>query len=94
MNREQKKKLGVLAVLGLALLVGGTFAFRAFEQQAINDREREHDVNVGGRVHDYYNRDTEKETLKTKTSLLKTIVNALLWHVSACQSILKRVSVM
>lgn len=31
MNREQKKKLGVLAVLGLALLVGGTFAFRAFE---------------------------------------------------------------
>ncbi|NHI67964.1 hypothetical protein ET009_07120 [Lactococcus garvieae] len=61
MNREQKKKLGVLAVLGLALLVGGTFAFRAFEQQAINDREREHDVNVGGRVHDYYNRDTENK---------------------------------
>lgn len=61
MNKEQKRKLGVIAVLGLTLLVGGTFAFRSFEQQAINDREREHDVNVGGRVHDYYNRDTENK---------------------------------
>ncbi|WP_251422935.1 MULTISPECIES: hypothetical protein [Lactococcus] len=61
MNKEQKRKLGVIAVLGLTLLVGGTFAFRSFEQQAINDREREHNVNVGGRVHDYYNRDTENK---------------------------------
>ena len=43
------------------MLVGGTFAFRSFEQQAINDREREHNVNVGERVHDYYNRDTENK---------------------------------
>lgn len=61
MNRELKKKLGVLAVLGLALLVGGTFAFTAFNQQATNDRLRENRADVGGRVHDYYNRDTENK---------------------------------
>lgn len=61
MNKEQKKKLGVLAVLGLALLVGGTFAFTAFNQQAINDRLRDNEFEVGGRVHDYYNRDTENK---------------------------------
>ncbi len=61
MNREQKRKLGVLAVLGLALLVGGTFAFQSFNQRAINDRLRDNEFEVGGRVHDYYNRDTENK---------------------------------
>ncbi|MEY8458042.1 hypothetical protein [Lactococcus ileimucosae] len=61
MNKEQKRKLGVLAVLGLALLVSGTFAFTAFNQQAINDRLRDNVGTVGGRVHDYYNRDTENK---------------------------------
>ncbi|WP_407513319.1 hypothetical protein [Lactococcus muris] len=41
------------------LLVGGTFAFQAFNQRAINDRLREN--TPGGRVHDYYNRDTENK---------------------------------
>uniref|UniRef100_UPI0022E8AC73 hypothetical protein n=1 Tax=Lactococcus garvieae TaxID=1363 RepID=UPI0022E8AC73 len=35
--------------------------FQAFNQQAINDRENTVQVNVGGRVHDYYNRDTENK---------------------------------
>lgn len=61
MNKEQKRKLAVIVALGVTLLVGGTFAFRAFEQQAINDRENDHLVNIGGRVHDYYNRDTENK---------------------------------
>ncbi|WP_251713113.1 hypothetical protein [Lactococcus ileimucosae] len=61
MNKEQKRKLGVLAVLGLALLVGGTFAFTAFNQRVTNDRLRDNEFEVGGRVHDYYNRDTENK---------------------------------
>ncbi|WP_338997664.1 hypothetical protein VNN28_00365 [Lactococcus formosensis] len=61
MNKEQKRKLALIAVLGAALLVGGTFAFQAFNQQAINDRLRDNEVEVGGRVHDYYNRDTENK---------------------------------
>ncbi|SFL40977.1 hypothetical protein, partial [Lactococcus garvieae] len=47
--------------LSLLGLIGGTMAFQAFNQQAINDRENEVQVNVGGRVHDYYNRDTENK---------------------------------
>lgn len=61
MNKEQKRKLALIAVLGAALLVGGTFAFQAFNQQAINDRLRDNEVEVGGRVHDYYNRETENK---------------------------------
>ncbi|MFK5005340.1 hypothetical protein ACI1UH_03175 [Lactococcus formosensis subsp. bovis] len=61
MNKEQKRKLGLIADLSAALLVGGTFAFQAFNQQAINDRLRDSEVEVGGRVHDYYNRETENE---------------------------------
>lgn len=61
MNKEQKRKLGLIAALSAALLVGGTFAFQAFNQQAINDRLRDSEVEVGGRVHDYYNRETENK---------------------------------
>ncbi|MGY0169659.1 hypothetical protein, partial [Lactococcus garvieae] len=49
------------AILSLLGLIGGTMAFQAFNQQAINDRENTVQVNVGGRVHDYYNRDTENK---------------------------------
>ncbi|WP_257617269.1 hypothetical protein, partial [Lactococcus garvieae] len=45
----------------LLLLIGGTYAFTAFNQRAINDRENQIEINVGGRVHDYYNRDTENK---------------------------------
>ena len=61
MSQEKKKKLRNIAILSLLILLGGTFAFQAFNQQAINDRLRENQVEVGGRVHDYYNRDTENK---------------------------------
>ena len=61
MTPEKKRKLRNIALLSLLGLIGGTFAFTAFNQQAINDRENEVQVNVGGRVHDYYNRVTENK---------------------------------
>ncbi|MEY8537898.1 hypothetical protein AALM99_05515 [Lactococcus muris] len=61
MNREQKRKLGLLVSLSIGLLVAGTFAFTAFNQQAINDRENNLDAAINGRVHDYYNRETENK---------------------------------
>ncbi|MEY8443883.1 hypothetical protein AALA52_06465 [Lactococcus ileimucosae] len=59
-EKKNQRRLRNLALLSLLLLlVGGTFAFQAFNQRAINDRLRE---NIpGGRVHDYYNRDTENK---------------------------------
>nr|UKS68750.1 hypothetical protein G8766_06005 [Lactococcus garvieae] len=61
MTPEKKRKLRNIAILSLLGLIGGTMAFQAFNQQAINDRENEVQFNVGGRVHDYYNRDTENK---------------------------------
>ncbi|MGY0179375.1 hypothetical protein [Lactococcus garvieae] len=61
MTPEKKRKLRNIAILSLLGLIGGTMAFQAFNQQAINDRENEVQVHVGGRVHDYYNRDTENK---------------------------------
>ncbi|MFK4926526.1 hypothetical protein [Lactococcus garvieae] len=61
MTPEKKRKLRNIAILSLLGLIGGTMAFQAFNQQAINDRENTIQVNVGGRVHDYYNRDTENK---------------------------------
>lgn len=61
MNKEQKRKLRNISLLALVGLIGGTFAFTAFNQQAINDRLRDNEFEVGGRVHDYYNRDTENK---------------------------------
>ena len=61
MTPEKKRKLRNIALLSLVGLIGGTFSFQAFNQQAINDRENEVQVHVGGRVHDYYNRDTENK---------------------------------
>ncbi|WP_341784663.1 hypothetical protein [Lactococcus garvieae] len=59
MTPEKKRKLRNIALLSLLGLIGVTFAFQAFNQQAINDRLRE---NIpGGRVHDYYNRNTENK---------------------------------
>ncbi len=59
MTPEKKRKLQNIAILSLLGLIGVTFAFQAFNQQAINDRLRE---NIpGGRVHDYYNRNTENK---------------------------------
>ncbi|QPS71937.1 DUF6273 domain-containing protein [Lactococcus garvieae] len=64
MTPEKKKnrrlRNSVLLSL-LLLLIGGTYAFTAFNQRAINDRENQIEINVGGRVHDYYNRDTENK---------------------------------
>ncbi|WP_251711769.1 hypothetical protein [Lactococcus ileimucosae] len=59
-EKKNQRRLRNLALLSLLLLlVGGTFAFQAFNQRAINDRLRE---NIpGGRVHDYYNRDTKNK---------------------------------
>ncbi|MFK4955774.1 hypothetical protein ACI1TW_06900 [Lactococcus garvieae] len=61
MTPEKKRKLRNIDLLSLLGLIGGTMAFQAFNQQAINDRENTVQVNVGGRVHDYYNRDTENK---------------------------------
>ncbi|MEY8457851.1 hypothetical protein [Lactococcus ileimucosae] len=59
-EKKNQRRLRNLALLSLLLLlVGGTFAFQAFNQRAINDRLREN--TPGGRVHDYYNRDTENK---------------------------------
>ncbi|WP_270323217.1 hypothetical protein [Lactococcus petauri] len=68
MTSEKKRKLRNIAILALLGLIGGTFAFQAFNQQAINDRLRENPADYGGRVHDYYNSDT-----KIKISLLRTL---------------------
>lgn len=56
--RQRKRKLLTIALLALALLVGGTFAYTAFNQQAINDRANDFRSHAPGRIHDYYNRDT------------------------------------
>ncbi|MDG6142434.1 hypothetical protein NGA84_03610 [Lactococcus formosensis] len=61
MTPDKKRKLRNIAILSLLGLIGGTFAFTAFNQQAINDRENDVQVNVGGRVHDYYNAETENK---------------------------------
>ncbi|NHI99169.1 hypothetical protein ET007_03345 [Lactococcus garvieae] len=61
MTPDKKRKLRNIAILSLLGLIGGTFAFTAFNQQAINDRENEVQVNVGGRVHDYYDVETENK---------------------------------
>ncbi|MEY8538898.1 hypothetical protein AALM99_10735 [Lactococcus muris] len=61
-EKKNQRRLRNLALLSLLLLaVGGTFAFQAFNQRAINDRLNEVEINVGGRVHDYYNRETENK---------------------------------
>lgn len=62
MAPEKKRKLRNIALLALLGLIGGTFAFQAFNQQAINDRLRENPVTeAAGRVHDYFNRETENK---------------------------------
>lgn len=61
MNADKKRKLRNIALLVLIGLIGGTFAFQAFNQQIINDRLREHPAPVGARVHDYFNRETENK---------------------------------
>ncbi|WP_347962870.1 DUF6273 domain-containing protein [Lactococcus formosensis] len=58
---DKKRKLRNIAILSLLGLIGATFAFTAFNQQAINDRENDVQVNVGGRVHDYYNAESENK---------------------------------
>lgn len=63
MTSEKKRKLRNIAILALLGLIGGTFAFQAFNQQAINDRLRENPADYGGRVHDYYHSDTENKDI-------------------------------
>lgn len=57
MNKEHKKRIVNIAVLTLVLLISGAFAFSNFNQRVLNDRDGDNTF-VGGRVHDYYNRDT------------------------------------
>lgn len=59
--RGQKRKLMIIAILALALIIGGTFAFTAFNQQVLNDRENDVENDLGGRVHDYYDIETENK---------------------------------
>lgn len=61
MNPEKKRKLRNIALLALLGLIGGTFAFQSFNQQAINDREGQNDHESAGRIHDYFNRETENK---------------------------------
>lgn len=63
MSLEKKRKLRNIALLALLCLIGGTFAFTAFNQQAINDRLRENPAPVGARVHDYFSRQTENKDI-------------------------------
>ena len=51
---------------GIGWLDWGTFAFAAFNQQAINDRLRENPAPVGARVHDYFSRQTENKDVFVK----------------------------
>ena len=67
MTSEKKRKLRNIAILALLGVIGGTFAFQAFNQQAINDRLRENPADYGGRVHDYYNSDTENKDIFVET---------------------------
>ncbi|QPS70756.1 DUF6273 domain-containing protein [Lactococcus garvieae] len=61
-EKKKNRRLRNYVLLSLLLLlIGGTYAFTAFNQRAINDRENQIEINVGGRVHDYYNRDTENK---------------------------------
>lgn len=46
MNADKKHRLRNIALLVLVGLIGGTFAFAAFNQQAINDRLRENPAPV------------------------------------------------
>lgn len=59
MKQNKKQKLRNILLLFLLLLIGGTFAFRAIQQQTITERSL--DNNVGGRVHDYYDVETENK---------------------------------
>ncbi|WP_242359426.1 hypothetical protein [Lactococcus petauri] len=61
MNIEKKRQLRNILILSLLTLIGVTFAFTAFNQQVINDREIENRPEAGGRVHDYFNRNTENK---------------------------------
>lgn len=61
MTPEKKRKLRNIALLALLGLIGGTFAFQSFNQQAINDREGQNNEGAAGRIHDYYNRETENK---------------------------------
>lgn len=61
MTPEKKRKLRNIALLTLLGLIGGTFAFIPLNQQVINDRANNIETNVTGRVHDYYNRDTDNK---------------------------------
>lgn len=56
--RQRKRKLITIAILALALLIGGTFTYTGFNQQVINDRANAFRSHAPGRIHDYYNRDT------------------------------------
>ncbi|WP_285141026.1 hypothetical protein [Lactococcus petauri] len=68
MTSEKKRKLRNIAILALLGLIGGTFAFQAFNQQAINDRLRENQqITVGGYTI------TTTGTQKIKISLLRTL---------------------
>ncbi|HAP15058.1 MULTISPECIES: hypothetical protein [Lactococcus] len=59
-EKKKRRQLRNFVLLSLLLLlVGGTFAFQAFNQRAINDRINENFF--GGRVHDYFDRDTENK---------------------------------
>ncbi|MEY8443274.1 hypothetical protein AALA52_03315 [Lactococcus ileimucosae] len=58
-KKKQRRLRNFVLLSLLLLLVGGTFAFQAFNQRAINDRINENPF--GGRVHDYYNRETENK---------------------------------
>ncbi|WP_081166577.1 DUF6273 domain-containing protein [Lactococcus garvieae] len=61
-TKKESRRLRNLVILSLLLLlVGGSYAFTAFNQRAINDRENQVRTNVGGRMHDYYNRETENK---------------------------------
>ncbi len=61
-EKKKRRHLRNIALLVLLLLmVIGTYAFQAFNPRAINDRENRQDIGAGGRVHDYYNRDTENK---------------------------------
>ena len=61
-TKKENRRLRNLVILSLILLlIGGSYAFTAFNQRAINDRENQVDTLAGGRMHDYYNRETENK---------------------------------
>ncbi len=54
-KRNTKKKRATATLLALVVLLTGTFAWNAFDQNAVNKTILQYEITKGGRLHDDYN---------------------------------------